>query len=153
MQVAEELEHVLESARETRSRPFIVGFCCQYGLYGTGRLARLWREARAGIWIVPVLCIAKVESEYILRALEKGADGVFLAGCGEQCSREDTDIWARQKVEKARKILKGIGLEPERVQVFTVDSVDGDYGAQLDKFVTLIGSLYLASTIGEEVKK
>ncbi len=151
--IAAELEHVLKSARESRTRPLIIGFCCQYGLFGTGGLARIWREAAAGVWIVPVLCVAKVEADYILRALEKGADGVFIAGCGEQCSREDTALWAKQRVGKVRRTLKQIGLEPERVQAFALNSSGDDPCTELDKFVTAIASLYLTSTIKQEVKK
>jgi coenzyme F420-reducing hydrogenase delta subunit len=42
---------------------------------------------KAGVWIVPVLCIAKVEPSHLLKAFEGGADGVFIAGCGDQCAR------------------------------------------------------------------
>ena len=153
MHISDELEHVLKSAQESKTRPLIIGFCCQYGLFGTGRLAGIWREARAGVWIVPVLCVAKVEADYILKALEKGADGVFIAGCGEQCSREDTALWARQRVGKVRKTLKQIGIEPERVQAFALNSSGDDPCNELDKFINVIASLYLASTIKQEVKK
>jgi formate dehydrogenase beta subunit len=152
MHISDELEHVLKSAQESKTRPMIIGFCCQYGLFGTGRLARIWREARAGVWIVPVLCVAKVEADYILKALEKGADGVFIAGCGEQCSREDTALWARQRVGKVRKTLKQIGLEPERVQAFALNSSGDDPCNDLDEFINVIASLYLASAIKQEVK-
>ncbi len=116
--IAEELEHVLKSAVESKFKPFIVGFCCQYGLFGTGALASLWREAKAGVWIVPVLCVAKVEADHMLRAFKAGAEGVFIAGCGEQCARENTASWVRQRVGKVKKTLSQIGLEPERVNIF-----------------------------------
>jgi len=151
-QVAEELDHVLKSAAESKFKPFIVGFCCQYGLFGTGSLASLWRGAKAGIWIIPVLCAAKVEADHILRALEMGAEGVFIAGCGEQCARENTAFWVRQRVGKVRKTLVQIGLEPERLQSFFIDTTSGDPAEELDKFTEQIGGLHLASVIMQEVK-
>lgn len=151
-QVAEELEHILKSAAESKSKPYIISFCCQYGLFGTGSLARLWRSAKAGVWIVPVLCVARVEANDILRAFEAGAEGVFIAGCGEQCAREDTALWIQQRVERVRKFLEQIGLEPERVQAFTLTSGDEDPAEELDKFTEHIGQLYLASVITQEVK-
>jgi len=150
--LSEELEHTLKSAVESKLKPFIVGFCCQYGLFGTGTLASLWREARAGVWIVPVLCVAKVEAEHLLHPFEMGAEGVFIAGCGEQCSRENTAARVSQRVAKVRKVLAQIGLEPERVQNLTAGSNNENPAEELDSFVSRIGELYLTSVIMQEVK-
>ena len=150
--IAEELEHILQSAAEAKSKPLIVGFCCQYGLFGTGTLASLWREARAGIWIAPVLCVAKVDTNHMLRAFEMGAEGVFVAGCGEQCARENTAAWVNQRVEKVKKVLTQIGLEPERLRTFLPDTTNGNVAEELDKFVEQVSGFYLASAIKQEVK-
>jgi len=150
--VDEELEHALKSAAESKSKPLIVGFCCQYGLFGTGALASLWREGKAGIWIVPVLCVAKLEEGHVLRAFEMGAEGVFIGGCGEQCSRENTAFWVLQRVEKVRKVLFQIGLEPERLQTFNLRTTEGDTTKTLDDFTEQIGGLCLASVMKQEVK-
>jgi len=151
-QVTEELGHVIKSGVELKGKPLIVGFCCQYGLFGTGTLASLWRGAGAGVWIVPVLCVTKVEADHILRAFELGAGGVFVAGCGKQCARENTTYWVHQRVEKVKKVLAPIGLEPERVQVFALGTTDEDPAEALDRFVEQIGGLFLASVITQEVK-
>jgi NADPH-dependent glutamate synthase beta subunit-like oxidoreductase/coenzyme F420-reducing hydrogenase delta subunit/Pyruvate/2-oxoacid:ferredoxin oxidoreductase delta subunit len=150
-QINEELEHALKSAAESRLEPLIIGLCCQYGLFGTGTLASIWRRGKAGIWIVPVLCVAKVEEEHILRAFEMGAEGVFIAGCGEQCARENTALWVLRRVEKVRKALVQIGLEPGRLQTFNLHA-DGDFVEGLDDFTANIGELYLASLIKQEVR-
>jgi len=150
--IDEELEHALKSAVESKSKPLIIGFCCQYGLFGTGKLASLWREGRAGIWIVPVLCVAKLEEEHILRAFEMGAEGVFIAGCGEQCSRENTAFWVLQRVEVVRRALSQIGFESERLQTFNLRAADEDITEALDNFTERIGGLCLASVLKEEVK-
>jgi len=151
-QITEELEHILKSAAESKFKPFVVGFCCQYGLFGTGTLASLWSGAKAGVWIVPVLCVAKVEEDHILRAFEMGAEGVFIAGCREQCARENTDSWVRQRVEKVRKVLGQIGLETERLKAFGSDTTVENPAQELDKFTEQIGGFYLASVIKQEVK-
>ncbi len=151
-QIIEELYHTLRSAAESKSKPFIVGFCCQYGLFGTGALASLWREAKAGIWVVPVLCVARVEADHMLHAFEMGAEGVFIAGCGEQCARENTASWVHQRVQKVKKTLVQIGIEPERVRNFMLSTAIEEPGKELDKFVEQISGLYLASTIMQEVK-
>ncbi|MFC2071176.1 FAD-dependent oxidoreductase [Chloroflexota bacterium] len=151
-QVTEELGHTIKSVAEVKNKPLIVGFCCQYGLFGTGTLARLWRGAKAGVWIVPVLCVAKVEATHMLSAFETGAEGVFIAGCGEQCARENTTYWVQQRVAKVRKVLKPISLEPERLQVFALGTTAEDPADELDKFIEQIGALCLNSALTREVK-
>ncbi len=151
--INEELEHTLKSAAQSKSRQLIIGFCCQYGLFGTGTLAGLWREGRAGIWIVPVLCVAKLEEEHILRAFEMGAEGVFIAGCGERCSRENTAFWVLQRVEVVKRVLSQIGLETERLETLNLRVADDDISESLDNFTERIGGLCLASVIKEEVKR
>ncbi len=151
-QVAEELEHVARVTSGSKSKPLIVGFCCQYGLFGTGALSGLWKHAKAGIGIVPVLCVAKVEAEHILRAFELGAEGVFIAGCGEKCAREETAFWVQQQVEKVKKTLQGLNMDPERLQVFNISEENDDPVTALDQFTEQIGGLCLAAAIREEVK-
>ena len=145
------MEHILKSATDAKLKPFVVGFCCQYGLFGTGTLANLWGVTKAGLWIVPVLCVAKVEADHLLRAFEMGAEGVFVAGCGEQCARESTASRVDHQVQKARKVLAEIGLEPNRLQTYVPSPTGASPAEWLDGFVEQIGGLYLASVIMKEV--
>lgn len=149
-QITEELEHIFRSTAESESKPLVVGFCCQYGLFGTGTLSNLWRGTRAGVWIVPVLCIAKVEAAHLLRAFEMGAEGVFVAGCGEQCARENTVYWVRQRVAKVKGVLEALGIQPERLQLFVSGATGEDPAKELDELLEKIGGFYLASVIRKE---
>jgi len=151
-QVTEELEHALRSAAQSGTKPLLVGFCCQYGLFGTGTLAGLWKTATAGIWVVPVLCVAKVEAEHLLRAFEMGAEGVFIAGCGEQCARENTAQWMAQRVEKVRRALAELGLEPERLQALPMHAEQADGLRTVQELVDRVGTLCLTLALKQEVK-
>ena len=153
LHINEELEHAIKSFSKSKFKPSIIGFCCQYGLFGTGTLANLWRGARAGIWIVPVLCVAKLEPSHILRAFELGAEGVFIAGCGDQCARENTNMWIGQRSAKVRKALDEIGLEQERLAIFNTGEQNGELTTKLDEFTETISTLFLASVIMQEVKR
>ncbi|MFC1967603.1 FAD-dependent oxidoreductase [Chloroflexota bacterium] len=150
--IVEELEYVLGTMPEDKSKPQTLGFCCQYGLYGTGTLTKLWRETRSGVWVVPVPCVAKVESEHILRAFEAGVEGVFIAGCGEQCSRENTAFYVNQRAGKIRKVLAQIGMEPGRLQTF-FPVAGKDLAAEMDTFTEAINGFFLDSVFTQEVKK
>jgi coenzyme F420-reducing hydrogenase delta subunit/Pyruvate/2-oxoacid:ferredoxin oxidoreductase delta subunit len=149
--IAEELDHIFLTGQQSKCKPLIVGFGCQYGLFGTGSLANLWRQAQAGIQIVPVLCVATVEPEHMLHAFEMGAEGVTVLGCGEQCARENTAFWVQQRIHKVRRALSQLGLEPERVRSVNLCATDKDPIIVLDEFTEQIGQLYLTSALKQEV--
>jgi len=78
------------------------------------------------IRIIRVPCTGKVDVLHILRAFEKGADGVYVVGCMEgDCRFERGNLRARKRVEQARAILDKIGVGGERVQMFNLSSGEG----------------------------
>lgn len=150
--IDDELDHLSRSIPQWKAKPLVIGFCCQYGLFGTGVLSGLWRGVAASMAIIPVLCIAKVEARQLLRAFEIGAEGVFVAGCGDQCARDNTELWMRQRVEKVRRTLSQVNLEPNRLQLFSSNH-GADPEQQLGEFIDRIGTLYLTSMLIQEVQR
>ena len=61
--------------------------------------------------IIRVPCTGKVDLIHILRAFEKGADGVYVVGCMEgDCHYNEGNFRARKRVEQAASILDKIGV-------------------------------------------
>jgi len=95
------------------------------------------------IRIIRVPCTGKVDILHILRAFEKGADGVYVVGCMEgDCRFERGNIRARKRVEQAREILDTIGVGGERIQMFNLSSGEGprfaEYAVQMtDKIMEM----------------
>ena len=86
----------------------------------------------ASIKIIRVPCTGKVDVLYLLRAFEKGADGVYAVGCMEgDCHFEKGNFRARKRVEQAQKILEAIGIGGERVQMYNLSSSEGPRFAQI----------------------
>jgi coenzyme F420-reducing hydrogenase delta subunit len=138
----------LKNSIPQKGWPLIVGFCCQYGLFGTGSLSSFYRHPKTGIHIIPVLCIGKIEVEHMIRPFELNAQGVFIAGCGEkQCARDNTEIFARRKAEKAKEIISYLGFEKERIEVFS--STEKDMERRLDQFIEKISEMMLSRTLKE----
>ncbi len=78
------------------------------------------------IRIVRLPCTGKVDIIHILRAFEKGADGVYVVGCLEgECRFENGNLQARKRVDQAKKILDAIGIGGERVWMYNLSSSDG----------------------------
>ena len=62
--------------------PKIVAFCCNWCSYAGADLAGSSRLAYpADVKIIKVPCSCRVNPMFILRAFEKGADGVIICGC------------------------------------------------------------------------
>ncbi len=75
------------------------------------------------IKIIRVPCTGKVDVIHILRAFEKGADGVYALGCIEgDCHYNTGNFRARKRVEQAQQVLETIGIEGERAQMFNLSS-------------------------------
>jgi F420-non-reducing hydrogenase iron-sulfur subunit len=84
------------------------------------------------IRIIKVPCTGKVDIIHILRSFEKGADGVYVAGCLEgDCRFEIGNLRARKRVEEAKKILDSVGIGGERVQMYNLSSSDGPRFAEI----------------------
>lgn len=81
--------------------------------------------------IVRVPCTGKVDVIHILRAFEKGADGVYVVGCMEgDCHYNEGNFRARKRVEQAARILDKVGVGGERVKMFNLSSGEGPLFAQ-----------------------
>ena len=87
--------------------------------------------------IVRVPCSGKVDVIHILRAFEKGADGVCVIGCLEgECHYNSGNLMARRRVDQARKILDTIGIGGERAKMYNLSSSEGPRFAQYAKEIT-----------------
>lgn len=86
------------------------------------------------IKIIRVPCTGKVDVIHILRAFEKGADGVCVIGCMEgSCQYQSGNFRARKRVEQAQKILDTIGIGGERAKMYNLSSGEGTLFAQYAK--------------------
>ena len=77
------------------------------------------------IRIVRVPCTGKVDIIHILRAFEKGADGVYVVCLEGECRFSNGNLRARKRVEQAQHILDAIGIGGERAQMYNLSSADG----------------------------
>ena len=63
---------------------------------------------------------------HLLKAFEAGADAVFVAGCHEgECHYLTGNIKAKKRVNKLKKDLAQMGIEPERLEMFNLGSAEG----------------------------
>ena len=86
------------------------------------------------IKILLMPCTGRVDIIHLLKAFEAGADAVFVAGCLEgECHYLMGNIRAKKRVNKVKKDLVPMGLEPERLEMFNLSSSEGPKFAALAK--------------------
>ena len=84
------------------------------------------------IKIIRVPCTGKVDILHVLRAFEKGADGVYAVGCMEgDCHFTSGNFRARKRVEQAKALLDTVGVGGERVEMFNLASSEGPLFAKI----------------------
>lgn len=96
------------------------------------------------IKIVRVPCTGKVDVQHMLRALEKGADGVYVVGCREgDCHYKTGNYRARKRVEQVQQVLNAVGIDGERAQMYNLSSSDGPifvkYAQEMDERIRNLG--------------
>jgi F420-non-reducing hydrogenase iron-sulfur subunit len=96
-------------------------------------------EYPTSIKIIRVPCTGKVDVQHILRAFEKGADGVYVVGCMEgDCHYNAGNFRARKRVEQAQALLDTIGIGGQRVRMYNLSSSEGPLFA---KFAQEMGAI------------
>ena len=91
----------------------------------------------ANVKIIRVPCSGKVDVIHMLKAFQKGADGVYVVGCLEgTCYYNEGNFRARERVGHVRMMLEEIGLEADRVRMYNLSSGEGPTFAAYAKEMT-----------------
>lgn len=100
-------------------KPVIVGFLCNWCSYRAADLAGTARLHYAPTMRpIRVMCTARVEPQFVMKALREGADGVLIAGCHPgECHYVEGNIKALRRYTLLKHMLLQLGIEPERVQI------------------------------------
>jgi coenzyme F420-reducing hydrogenase delta subunit len=79
------------------------------------------------VHIIKVPCSGKVDALHIMKAFQKGADGVYVAGCLEgDCHFKDGNIKASRRVAYLKRLLDEIGVGRERLEMVTMSAGMGE---------------------------
>ena len=107
--------------------PRVLAFCCHFCAYAAADLAGTMRiQYPPNVRIIRTPCTGRLETEFLIKALETGADGVLVAGCLEGgCHYTSGNLYAKRRVESMRDMLAEIGLEKERLRMVNVSAAGG----------------------------
>jgi len=113
--------------------PNILAFACNYCAFAAADLAGVMRlKYSPSVKIIRLPCTGKLDHIYVLRAFEKGVDGVFVAGClVGQCHFLEGNIAAAKRVAHIRKLLESVGIDPARHEMFNLSAAQGPRWAEI----------------------
>jgi len=99
--------------------PKIIAFCCDQSGYPAADMAgTLKLKFPKNVEIVRVPCAGRIDTLYLIKALEKGADGILIFACHEEnCQFLQGNIRIRGRLSYAQRMLEKIGLEKERIEI------------------------------------
>jgi len=74
--------------------------------------------------VISVPCTSGLKPGWILHAIERGFDGVFIAADGDECAYlSDCSERTSRIVSEAQELLKKNGFEPQRLKMAAICSV------------------------------
>ena len=83
--------------------------------------------------VIRVMCSARVDPTIILEAFIQGLDGVMVLGCHlGTCHYLTGNYYTERRMKTTKKVLKNVGLSPERLLVDWVSAAEGE------RFATLV---------------
>jgi F420-non-reducing hydrogenase iron-sulfur subunit len=86
----------------------------------------LEREMGDRIKFFPLPCSGRIEALHLLRAIEAGAQKVFVITCPEgTCRYGQGNLRARKRVDFAKTLIQEIGLDPESIQLLSAPAEGG----------------------------
>ena len=81
--------------------------------------------------IIRMPCTARLDLNFILKALQEGADGVLVVGCHPgDCAYKTGNLGAERRVRFARKLIEQLGLDERRVKMIFMLVAEGDKFAE-----------------------
>ncbi len=107
--------------------PRIVGFLCNWCSYTGADLAGTSRiQYPANLRALRVMCTARIDPAFVLKALADGADGVLVCGCHPgDCHYVEGNYKTLRRYRLLLRLIHDLGIEPERVQLEWVSASEG----------------------------
>lgn len=121
-----------------RSEPRVVIFACNWNAQQSLEEAgKQHLSLPSGVRPLRVDCIGQIGAGAILKAFEKGADGVMLVGCtGDECHYEFGSSRAAKLYEEVLELTRLLGLHEDRLQFCQVSADEGaDLAGRVREFV------------------
>jgi coenzyme F420-reducing hydrogenase delta subunit/Pyruvate/2-oxoacid:ferredoxin oxidoreductase delta subunit len=143
-QIVAEMSAALENKDERGRFPHIVVFACHWCSYAAADEAGLKRLTMDPHFrVIRTMCSARVDPEWVLKALGSGADGILvLAGQPGRCHYEVGNLRTRKRMVLLQTMLQQLGFDADRFQIEYVDSDQPEkFRRSLEEYVAKVREL------------
>ncbi len=108
--------------------PRIVAFFCNWCTYTAADLAGVSRMKYApNIRVIRLMCSGRVDPQFILEALARGADGVLIGGCHPgDCHYSEGNYKCLRRFRMLKRMLAEMGIEDKRVRLEWISAAEGE---------------------------
>jgi F420-non-reducing hydrogenase iron-sulfur subunit len=116
--------------------PKIIAFVCNWCTYTGADLAGTSRlKYQPNIRMIKLPCTGRIDPVFIIKAFEKGADGVLVSGCHPgDCHYNAGNFHARRRWIMFHKLLDYLGIDENRLHFSWVSASEGK------KFVDVVNA-------------
>src|SRR5512139_2203534 len=108
--------------------PRLVAFFCNWCTYTAADLAGVSRlKYASNIRVIRLMCSGRVDPQFVVDALARGADGVLIGGCHPgDCHYVEGNYKMLRRFELLKRMLKDMGIEEERVRLEWISAAEGE---------------------------
>jgi F420-non-reducing hydrogenase iron-sulfur subunit len=109
-------------------QPRIVAFFCNWCTYTAADLAGVSRLKYApNVRVIRLMCSGRVDPQFILDALTRGADGVLIGGCHlGDCHYGTGNYKTVRRFQMLQRLLRDMGIEDQRVRLEWISASEGE---------------------------
>ena len=109
-------------------KPRLVAFFCNWCTYTAADLAGVSRLKYApNVRVIRLMCSGRVDPQFILDALAKGADGVLIGGCHpNDCHNVEGNYKMLRWFQLLKRLLADMGIEEERIRLEWISAAEGE---------------------------
>lgn len=115
------------SAADAGFEPKIVAFVCTWCTYTGADLAGTSRlQMPSNVRIVRLNCSSRVNPLFVMKAFERGADGVIVSGCHPgDCHYSTGNYYTRRRFAIFRELIDFMGVDDRRLTMSWVSASQG----------------------------
>ncbi|HCF62705.1 MAG TPA: hydrogenase iron-sulfur subunit [Myxococcales bacterium] len=117
------------ATEETKAfEPKIVAFVCNWCTYTGADLAGTSRlQMSPNVRVVRLPCTGRIDPLFLIKAFERGADGVIVSGCHPaDCHYTAGNYHARRRFAVFREIADMMGVDNQRMTFSWVSASEGN---------------------------
>ena len=117
----------LQAGEAVDFEPKLIAFVCNWCTYTGADLAGTSRiQMAANVRMIRLPCTGRIDPLFIIKAFERGADGVIVSGCHPaDCHYSTGNYHARRRFAIFKELLEFFGIDPGRLTFSWVSASEG----------------------------